>query len=109
MLVKLRVIDHQLAIETGRHEKIPVDQRLCKLCQSAIENESHFLCDCPAYDQLRHKLYTDISTVFKKDFNSFNKQTQLNVLMQPDETVAVQVAAFTYAAFKTRKTRLDNA
>ena len=35
----------QLAIETGRFRKIPVEDRLCILCNNnTIEDEKHFMC-----------------------------------------------------------------
>ena len=45
-----------LAIETGRYAKppVPVENRLCFACnKNCVENENHFLLDCPLYDDLR--------------------------------------------------------
>ena len=49
MLAKLRISDHKLEIETGRHQRPKVDQdkRICRLCNtSEVENEIHFLMQC---------------------------------------------------------------
>ena len=45
-----------IAIET------PVDDRLCDLCDmGVVENEKHFLLDCPLYSDLRYDLYYECS------------------------------------------------
>ena len=49
-LVKLRISSHKLRIETGRYDNIPRDERLCSL---RIEEETHFLLDCPSFSSMR--------------------------------------------------------
>jgi len=47
---KLRLRDHKLKIEVGRHSKTPLDERICKACSlNEIEDEVHFLYNCTAY------------------------------------------------------------
>ena len=53
-LVKLRISCHKLRIETGRYDNIPRNERICNFCNcNKIEDETHFLLDCPAYSQVR--------------------------------------------------------
>ena len=62
VMSRFRLSNHSLEIEKGWHQKpkIPVDMRLCKVCESNItEDEVHFLMLCPAYQELR-QLYYDI-------------------------------------------------
>ena len=40
-LTKLRLSNHQLMIETGRHKKLPKDERICQLCHYGVEDEIH--------------------------------------------------------------------
>ena len=57
---------------TGRFRKLKVEERTCLLCKSNdIEDEFHFVCKCSVYDELRRKLYNDISA---KD-NTFSELT----------------------------------
>ena len=42
-LSRLRLSNHQLMIEKGRHQKIPKEQRFCPICPNEIEDEVHFL------------------------------------------------------------------
>ena len=44
---KLRISCHKLLIETGRHNRIPLQNRLCQYCNmNRIEDEQHFILDC---------------------------------------------------------------
>ena len=45
-LVKLRISNHRLNIETGRYEKISRCDRTCLVCSLDIEDEIQFLFDC---------------------------------------------------------------
>ena len=52
-LVKLRIGRHNLPVETGRYDKIPLDERICPLCSgSEIEDETHLLLDCQRYSSM---------------------------------------------------------
>lgn len=54
VLCKIRVSAHSLYVEKGRYLNIPLEDRLCRCCNSSeIEDELHFLLSCPAYDQAR--------------------------------------------------------
>ena len=47
-LAKCRCSDHDLRIESGWHKKLSVEERVCKKCNNnAVEDEIHFLCECP--------------------------------------------------------------
>ena len=61
VIARFRLSNHDLKVETGRHckPKIPLEQRICRLCkENVIEDETHFLMCCPAYSQLRETLIT---------------------------------------------------
>ena len=51
-----------LAIETGRFRSIPLEERLCVLCDvNVIEDEKHFLCNCKLYEDIRQTMYDNVS------------------------------------------------
>ena len=60
-LTKFRTSSHDLMIELGRHSPTPINinERLCPFCNE-IEDEIHFLINCPLYSTERHKLLKDI-------------------------------------------------
>ena len=55
-LTRFRTSSHNLAIETGRYNGIPRENRICNNCSSRmIENEYHILLTCNKYSDLRSK------------------------------------------------------
>ena len=60
-LTKLRLSDHTLAIEKGRHQDIIQCDRKCPFCPENVEDEFHFLIKCPIYKSLRESLFDDIN------------------------------------------------
>ena len=55
---KVRLCDHKLRIETDRHLKFKVarEQRICYLCHTKVEDEIHFLFECPKLVQYHQQL-----------------------------------------------------
>ena len=54
-MTKLRIASHRLELETGRwsrHNAISFEERKCKICNQ-LEDEFHFLFECPIYSNLR--------------------------------------------------------
>ena len=60
-LVKIRISNHKLMIETGRYNQTSRNDRFCPICNSGIiEDEFHFLLHCPKYSIPREKFYNQI-------------------------------------------------
>ena len=56
-LCRFRCSNHNLPIETGRHRRIPREERLCQLCNfGVLGDERHAILECPAFNTLRAKL-----------------------------------------------------
>ena len=56
-LAKLRCGNLPLEIDLGRFNrpKTPLENRICKMCSmNVIENELHFMMECPLYNNLRY-------------------------------------------------------
>ena len=77
---KLRLSNHTLMIETGRHHKIPKEIRFCPFCQNAVETEIHFLFQCPTYSTMRDILHRNI-TENNPEFYSYTLTEKLEYLM----------------------------
>ena len=61
-LARIRCGTFPLEIEKGRIRNIPIDQRICKLCDSgSVEDEKHFILSCARYSDLRNRLLADVS------------------------------------------------
>ena len=52
-LCKFRTGNHKLPIETGRWENIPLNERMCILCNLDVGDEFHYLFKCPYFTEER--------------------------------------------------------
>ena len=93
---KFRCSDHRLEIETGRHRKLKVEERICQLCKENIETELHFLQECPLYRKLRTKY-----------FGRAEITNGIHMLQCNDKLTAFNVANYLTKAFDLRKRMLD--
>jgi len=70
-------------IETGGYSKptTPVDDRLCDLCDMrVVENEKHFLLDCPLYSDLRYNVYYECSKNIDNFYTLDNDDKFINMM-----------------------------
>ena len=83
-LAMLRCGSLPLEIELGRRSKIPLHNRICKLCNTNVEDEVHLLLQCPAYDDLRENIVLYISDVrlsLKDQFCSLLSNTEIQAAL----------------------------
>ena len=60
-LTKFRLSSHDLAIECGRYENTPRDERICKNCNlTMVENEYHFLFGLPEVQRFDAKIFKNV-------------------------------------------------
>ena len=50
---QLQTSSHQLEIEVGRYARIPLEERICQLCNQGVESEEHYVCECSVFSQVR--------------------------------------------------------
>ena len=98
-LTKLRLSNHKLMIEKGRHSSIHRDFRFCPFCPNKVESEKHFLLECQTYKYLRADLYTEAQTITPTICNQPYDLRFLN-LMGPAMTTPV--SRFTFKAMELR-------
>ena len=68
-LTCFRISSHNLRIETGRYDqrKIKPEERLCIYCRSqAVEDEQHFLLQCPLYNNERSLLLETVNAMIPR-------------------------------------------
>ena len=88
---KFRCGTAPIKLETGRYEGIPVEDRICPVCQNGVEDEQHVLLECPKYDDIRTQLLTDMSTVV--NVNGFSKQEVLKCILGSNNEFVVKKSA----------------
>ena len=86
-ITKLRTSNHNLAIETGRWTNTERKNRLCTQCtESKIEDETHFLFECPKYLDIRKTTFIYIKNNLGINLtNDFNITNNLITLFKSDD------------------------
>ena len=104
-LTKFRVSAHALRIETGRYNrphKLALEERLCWFCKNTVEDEMHFLLECPLYSENRQVLLRECVTL-NKSFVYFSTADKfLFLLGTKSEMLQYALARFIKISFKTR-------
>ncbi len=68
-----------LMIETGWYTQIPLEFRLCILCDSnLVEDENHFLFQCHFYHTLRDHIFQNVKDLYP-EFGVMNNNLNLNI------------------------------
>ena len=104
-LTKLRLSNHQLMIEQGRHKKLPKEERICQICQDGIEDEIHFLIKGRQLQQLREPLLAMCSEI-RPQFGYYSDKEQYIFIMTTPLLMG-NVSKFIHSAFKERELILD--
>ena len=103
---KLRISAHSLKIETGRHSKpkTPPDKRICDYCNSLeVENEHHFLLNCPMFNPERQVMFESLNTFLTLDIrDKENLFTMLMNYLEGDTEVCKHVCIFINSADSLR-------
>ena len=97
-LVKLRISSHKLRIETGRY-----CNSLRSLCNcNKIEDETHFLLDCPSHSSIRDGFFSKIEP--KIPFLRLSsRETLVSHLMNcTDYFINIQLISFISSCFEQR-------
>lgn len=98
-LSKFRYSNHTLMIESGRKDGIEFENRICKMCsQNVVEDEYHFLLECPLYNSLRNK--------YLLQYNNRNQHTFHKLLTTSSVRVINNLALYVHLAFKVRSSHL---
>ena len=102
-LVKLRIGCHNLLVETGRYDKIPLDERICPLCSTnKIEDETHLLLDCQTHSSMRDIFLSKIETKID-DIRKLSHENLISQLMNSnDYYVNLRLIMFISSGFEMR-------
>ncbi len=94
MLSQFRCGILPLKIETVWHTQIPLEFRLCILCDSnLVEDENHFLFQCHFYHTLRDRFFQKVKDLYP-EFDVMNNNLKLKYLMS--ETFVKDTSEYIY-------------
>ena len=90
-----------LRIETGRYQDLPVEFRICLMCEEEVcEDEIHFIFSCNCYENLRTKLFDQILPVYP-NFLEFSVSEKLSKMM--DRQFIKHTAGYIWNAYTKRR------
>ena len=102
-LTKLRLSNHSLMIEKGRHLKMDKNLRFCPFCPSAVEDEIHFLLKCKGLEYQKKiflKTLSDKNLI--PNFQFWNDEEKFKILMT-DSVILPHTANYITKIFHTRE------
>ena len=97
---KLRLSNHTLNIEVGRHNKIPKELRFCPFCPNSVESEVHFIVECHTYNTLREKVWDKL--ICSRPNFIYYTPTQKFKFMLSEENIQ-HTSHFIHRCFEIRK------
>ena len=105
-----------LRIESGRYEAngtcgrhgVPVNMRVCQVCSLLkVEDEIHFLLECPTYSDLRCKLLNVARSSLALDVDLLSIEGKFQAIMSTRCIVLCwALGEFVWAAFARRRRHL---
>lgn len=102
-IAQFRTSSHQLRIETGRHEKLPIIQRTCEFCSNGdVDDEIHMLIKCKYHDTDRTTFLRSLPNHMQYDIESSSNLFHTLMTSKDPETVYM-VANFINKCFQRRK------
>ena len=93
----------RLMIEKGRHNNLAVHNRKYPFCLTHIEDESHFLINCPIYSSIRESLMEKIDM---RNEYPYTDELLFKLLMQ-NENLLISTANFITRANDVRDFLLE--
>ena len=85
-ITKLRLSNHELMIEKGRHQGQEINQRLCPFCENSVETEQHFLINCKNFRIHRTQFFTSVTEI-NNDFDNFDEDDKFHFLLTDIEAL----------------------
>ena len=105
-ITKIRLSNHDLMIEKGRHQGLVLDERLCPFCENTIENEQHFLINCEIFSLHRTTFFTEL-TEMNQDFINLDEAAKFHFTMTNLEALKL-TGAYLNRTLQIRKFLLEN-
>ena len=103
LLAQFRAGILPLSIEVGRYRNIPLEERLCTLCDdNVVEDEIHFLCSCKLYKEARDVLFVQAAMMC----DDFCRMDVLDKFVYMMSNMQKEVMSFIVQASHKRRTKL---
>ena len=101
-LSRFRMSNHNLMIEKGRHLNIDRNNRYCKFCKNKIEDEQHFLINCPLYITERKNLEIICNKTCNKFETLTDEQKFIFIMSNENADIIKALGKFVFASMTIR-------
>ena len=105
-LTRFRLSNHDLLIEKGMHMRPRLDRsdRKCFICKDKVENERHFIVECPAYEKERKELF-DCCYEKCPTFEYIHTEEQKFIFIMTNEDIFInkKLGKYIFECFKIRQ------
>ena len=109
MFTQFRLSAHHLAIERGGYKNIKSGDTICKYCHNnEIEDEVHFLINCPKYSLVRTKLFSYIEKLCKNFKDLTNENKSIWLITNEDTGIIKKLSSHIFTFFEIRKQHSSN-
>ena len=105
-MTKLRLSNHELMIEKGRHLKVDRNLRFCPFCPTKIESEKHLMLNCRAYKHIRDTMTQPIVDILPL-FPLLTEDEKFIALLS-DELLVHISSSYVHKAFEIRRFLTNN-
>lgn len=103
-LSKLRLANHMLIIEHGRHTGLEIADRVCPLCKlgnlDVLDDEYHFVMQCISFQELRERYLSQ--HIVNNDYINF-----IDIMSTEQVQIQQRLAAYVHHAFERRRLLLS--
>ena len=106
-MTKLRLSNHELMIEKGRHSNLHKSERKCPFCP-LVEDETHFLMVCHIYATLRNDLIEAVEEKLKDELMVKSDIKLMTKYLLGNNEIAPLVAKYITKALELRNFLIDN-
>ena len=83
LVVKLKSGVYPVRLETGRYKGLDREKRICEICNTVLEDEIHFLFECPGLENVR-KRFIDTYKITHPEYDSMSNIERLRELLFPE-------------------------
>ena len=102
ILTKIRLSNHTLMIEKGRHKGLGKEERICPFCaEDKVEDEYHFVFECPTFNRPRRELFSKILSAYP-NFHCVPPTDKIKIVLDREDT-AEDCCVFLEKAFSVRE------